>query len=342
MATIKQVAERAGVSVATVSYVLNDTHKVRPATERRVLLAAKELGYSPNSAARSLVMGRSSLVGLIVPDLSNPFFPEITKAFQDSASLAGMETIVINTDYDVQRTRSTVNRLLSLQVPGAAFLTSQVEPSVRGALAEKGICAVYLDHGVAGPHTSNVAIDYSHGICEAVEYLLQLGHKRIGFIGGHVHGVSARQRKVAFLDRITGLSGIDVEVIDSDFSVQGGYFACSRLLNGFDATAIMAANDLMAIGALHCAYDRQIAVPAKLSIVGFDDITFAQFTQPALTTIAAPREEIGRLAFQSLSALITSPNQPGGEYAVKTALVKRQTTGLAPACSMAAHGERSL
>jgi LacI family transcriptional regulator len=323
---MKEVAERAGVSVATVSYVLNDARKVRPETERRVLSAAKELGYSPNTAARSLVMGRSSMVGLIVPDIGNPFFPEITKSFQDAARLSGLETIVMNTNYDLQRTRDTVDRLVSLQVPGAAFLTSQVDPAIRLALSAKGICAVYLDHGVAGPHISGIAIDYAHGIQAAVAHLLELGHRRIGFIGGPANGAAAKLRKFAFLDCASSRTDIEVRVVDSDFSVQGGYFSCSKLLNDFPATAVMAANDMMAIGAMHCAYDRKIAVPSEISIVGFDDITFAQFTQPALTTVAVPRQDIGRLAFQSLWSLVSDSSRAGMEYEVKTGLVVRQTT----------------
>src|ERR1035438_5589742 len=131
MATIKEVATRAGVSVATVSYVINDSRKVRPETEQRVLIAAKALGYFPNNAARSLVSGRSSIIGLIVPDIGNPFFPEITKAFQEEANLSGMETIVMNTNNDPHRTRSTVERLLALQVQGTAFLTTQVDGPVK-------------------------------------------------------------------------------------------------------------------------------------------------------------------------------------------------------------------
>jgi DNA-binding LacI/PurR family transcriptional regulator len=323
---MKQVAERAGVSVATVSYVLNDARKVRPETQRRVLSAARELGYSPNTAARSLVSGHSSILGLIVPDIGNPFFPEITKAFQDVARLAGLETIVMNTNYDLQRTRDTIDRLMSLQVPGAAFLTSQVDPTIRHALSEKEICAVYLDHGVAGRHISNIAIDYDHGIAIAVKHLLELGHRRIGYIGGPATGSSARRRKNAFLDSVSGCGDVEARVLDSDFSVQGGYFSCSKLLNDFPATAVMAANDLMAIGALHCAYDRRLPVPTEFSVVGFDDITFAQFTQPALTTVAVPREDVGRLAFQSLWALISDSNRLGTEYEVKTTLVIRQTT----------------
>ncbi len=335
---MKQVAERAGVSVATVSYVLNDTRKVRPETEQRVLLAARELGYAPNIAARSLVVGRNSMVGLVVPDIENPFFPEITKAFQEASAFAGMETIVMNTNYDAQRVRNIVDRLVSLQVPGAAFLTSQVDASVRDALAAKEICAVYLDRLDPGYRSSGLAIDYRRGLLEAVEHLRGLGHRRVGFIGGPAHGISAQRRKAAFLEG-AGAAGMETRTVDSDFTVQGGYFSCAKLLNAFDVTAVMAANDLMAIGALHCAYDRQIAVPGRLSIIGFDDIKFAQFTQPALTTVAVPRAEIGRLAFEALWSLIgqgstgSNGDRTGVTTEVQTSLVVRQTT----ACPTPAH-----
>jgi LacI family transcriptional regulator len=325
MATIRQVAERAGVSVATVSYVLNEVRKVRPETEQRVLLAAKELGYSPNAAARSLVVGRSSILGLIVPDIQNPFFPEITKSFQEAASASNLETIVMNTNYDVQRLRNVVDRLVSLQVPGAAFLTSQIDDSVKEALAKKNIAAVYLDHEVARERASTISIDYDDGIRQAVEHLAGLGHRRIGYIGGTESGASAKLRKHAFLDAATAAE-VESRTVDSDFTVQGGYYSCSKVLTGFDATAVMTANDLMAIGALHYAYDRQIAVPSELSVVGFDDITFAQFTQPALTTVAVPRAEIGLHAFRALWCMISERGEGGNRYEVKTHLIVRQTT----------------
>lgn len=329
MATIKEVALKAGVSVATVSYVLNDSRKVRPDTGQRVLWAAKELGYVPNTAARSLVVGRSSIVGLVVPDIGNPFFPEITKSFQEQANACGMEAIVMNTNKDAQRTRNVVERLLSLQVPGAAFLTSQVDEPIKEFLAKRGMSAVYMGFGAAASNSANVAIEQREGILEATEYLARLGHKRVGLIGGPADGVFAMGRKAAFLEGARA-AGLDTRVVDSDFTVQGGYFSCSKVLCGFDATAIFAANDLMAIGAMHYAYDRQIPVPAALSVIGFDDITFAQFTQPALTTVAVPRAEIGRLAFQSLWKLINDSTQGGNDYVVKTNLVIRQTTAPPP------------
>lgn len=326
MVTIREVAEKAGVSAATVSYVLNEVRKVRPETQRRVLLAAKELGYFPNNAARSLAVGRSSVVGLVVPDLGNPFFPEIAKAFQESANLAGMEALVMNTNYDAQRTRGLLERLVGMQAPGAAFLTSQVDPAMKNAIAGRDIAAVYLDYGGPGPKNSSIAVKYEQGMFEAIAHLKELRHRDIGLIGGPANGAAAQRRKFAFLKGVDE-SGMEGRVIDSDFSVQGGYFSCSKMLASYGCTAVIAANDLMAIGALHAAYDRKIAVPAQLSIIGFDDITFAQFTQPALTTVAVPRAAIGRLAFESLSSLMSKSGEGGQVYEIPTALVVRQTTG---------------
>lgn len=325
MATIKEVARRAGVSIATVSYVINDIRKVSEATERRVRLAARELGYSPNRLARGLVARRSSFVGLVVPDIGNPFFPEIIKAFQGEANLSAMESIVMDTNADPQRTRNLIERLVSLQVAGAAVLTTQADTSVKEALAQRGIPAVYLDYGAPAAGISTITVDYRMGMLEAIDYLVRLGHRKIGLIGGPANGVGAQRRKLAFLEG-TKAAGVETVAIDSDFSVQGGYFSCSKLLSPASPTAVIAANDLMAIGALHCAFDRNVRVPDELAVIGFDDITFAQFTQPALTTVAVPREEIGRLAFQALSALMAGPKVEGATYPVGTHLIVRQTT----------------
>ena len=326
MVTIREVAKKAGVSVATVSYALNEARRLRPETTQRVLKAARELGYFPNNAARSLAVGRSSVIGLVVPDIGNPFFPEIATAFQAAANLSGFEALIVNTNADAQRTRSIFERLVSIQAPGAAFLTSQVEPAMKRELAGRNIAAVYLDYDEPGPMISSLAVNYRKGMLEAMVHLRELGHRKLGLIGGPAHGAAAQRRKLAFLEGL-GANGLEGRVIDSDFTVQGGYFGCSKMLAAYDCTAIIAANDLMAIGALHAAYDRHIAVPQQLSIVGFDDITFAQFTQPPLTTVAAPRPEIGRLAFETLWALMTKRDAAGQTFEIPTSLVVRATTG---------------
>jgi LacI family transcriptional regulator len=340
MATIKDVARRASVSIATVSYVLNGTRNVRPETRRKVLAAAQALAYAPNSAARSLVVGQSSLLGLVVSDIRNPFFPELTVGFQDAANFAGLDEVMINTNYDAQRTRNALSRLLALQVAGVAVLTSQIDREVMAMLSDRRVCAVFLDLGKVGPGVSRIAVDYEQGIGAAVEYVLQLGHQRIGFIGGAPNLASAQRRRKAFLAGMEKAGIAEYRVIDSNFTVEGGYVACSRLLAAFPATAIIAANDLMAIGAMHCAQDRKIRVPEDLSIIGFDDISFARFTQPALTSVALPRVEIGRVAFEALFAMMNDPNRAGVERRIATALAVRDSTAPAPNARIQTHARK--
>lgn len=323
--SIKDVAEKAGVSIATVSHVLNGTRSTRQQTRHRVLAAVEELGYSQNQAARNLARGKSTFLGLLISDVRNPFFPEITAAFQDQALIHGMDALVLNTNYDAQRTLNSVRRLLGLQVPGIAILTSQIDPSVIEMLAEQRIAAVYLDLGRVDKGISNIVIDYEHGIAEALVCLTTLGHRRIAYIGGPVNLHSAQRRKKAFLATAVQLGLDPGPAIDADFTVKGGYFGFSKLLNGSAPTAIVAANDLIAIGVLHRAYDGGLRVPEDLSVIGFDDILFAEFTQPSLTTVALPRAEIGKVAFQALSAMLADPDLAGREFRVGTRLVMRQS-----------------
>lgn len=324
--SIKDVAAKAGVSTATVSHVLNETRPIRDETRLRVLSAVKDLGYSQNQTARNLVRGKSTFVGLIISDVRNPFFPEITAAFQQQALTHDMDAVVLNTNYDAERTLNTVRRLVALQVPGIAILTSQIDPSVINMLAERRIAAVYLDLGRVGQAISNIVVDYEHGIEEALEHLTSLGHRRIAYIGGPPHLSSAQRRKDAFLQRAKR-SGCEPDwTIDSDFTVAGGYAACGQILNGHGPSAIVAGNDLTAIGVLHRAFDAGLRVPADLSVVGFDDILFAGYTQPALTTVAVPRTEIGRVAFEALWAMMPDPDLAGRQFRLGTKLIVRQST----------------
>jgi LacI family transcriptional regulator len=326
MPSIKDVAEYAGVSIATVSHVLNGTRPVRPETRQRVLAGVERLGYAPNLVARRLAGGPSQLLGVVVSDLRNPFFPDITTAFQEQALLREMDSLVIHTNYESHRTLMAVRRLVGLQVPGVAILTSQIEQSIIELLHEKRLCAVYLDLGRVERRISNLAIDYEHGIAEALSHLRELGHRRIGFIGGKPTLPSACRRKSAFSTQAAAHPELETRICDADFTVHGGYFACARLVTGWSPTALIAANDLMAIGAMHCCWDRSLRVPTDLSIVGFDDITFAEFTQPSLTTVHVPRARIGMLAFESLWRMLSDPLQQGAETPVPTSLCVRGST----------------
>ncbi len=325
MVNIKDVAARAGVSTATVSHVLNGKRKVQPATREAVLNAVRELGYTQNANARTLATGRSDLFGLLISDLRNPFFPDVAAAFQEQSLLHNADALVMNTEYDSHRTLNCVQRLIRLRVPGIAFMTSQTDPLIEELLLDKGICGVYLDLGNVGRLVGNVVIDYDQGIARALGHLCSLGHRRIGYIEGTTQFLSVARRKNAFLES-AAKEAIESCTMASDFSMRGGYVACSQLLTRFSPTAIVAVNDLTAIGAMHCAHDRGLSIPGDLSVVGFDDVNFAEFTQPALTTVRIPRSEIGALAFRELWKMVQDPDHLGSSHLVATELVIRDST----------------
>lgn len=322
MTTIKDIARKAHVSIATVSNVLNEKGTVKPETAQRVRAAAIALRYSKNISAEELAQGRRNMVGLIISDIKNPFFPDVTKGFQDLAFANGMDALVLNTAYDPHRTLTSVRRLISLRVPGVAILTSEIDRSVVGLLVEGKIASVYLDHGEIGPWTSIIKVDYAGGIESAVAHLRSLGHERIGFIGGPRQLKSARVRKDAFLEVVQDES----LVIDSDFRFEGGYVACAELLRRVQPSAVVAANDLMAIGAMRYAQDIDMRLPDELSIVGFDNVSFTEFTRPTLTTVSLPRERLGAMAFTALENL-WQRDGVGKQFELETRLVIRGSTG---------------
>jgi DNA-binding LacI/PurR family transcriptional regulator len=324
--SIKDVAKHSGVSIATVSHVLNGTRHTRPQTRERVLAAIHDLGYAQNQAARNLARGTSTLLGVIVSDVRNPFFPEITAAFQEQALVHDMDALVINTNYDAQRTLNSVRRLIGMQVPGVAIFTSQIDETVVDLLAQRRVASVYLDLGRVDTAVSNIVLEYAQGIAASLQYLWDLGHRRISYIGGPPHLLSIVRRKEAFLQSAARLGIEIVSIVDSDFTVKGAYQACARVLQGNRPTAIMTGNDLTAIGVLHRAYEAGLCIPEDLSVVGFDDILLAEYTQPALTTVAVPRQELGKLAFETLWAMMADPDLVGRELRLPTQLRIRQST----------------
>ena len=173
--SIKDVAKHSGVSIATVSHVLNGTRHTRPQTRERVLNSIRLLGYSQNQAARNLARGTSTLLGVIISDIRNPFFPEITAAFQEQALTHNLDALVMNTNYDAQRTLNSVRRLIGMQVPGVAIFTSQIDETVVDLLSQHRVAAVYLDLGRVDTAVSNIVLDYGQGIAAALQYLWELG-----------------------------------------------------------------------------------------------------------------------------------------------------------------------
>ena len=329
---IHEVAKRAKVSIATVSRTLNNPSTVDPKTAARVLKAVEELRYRPDIYARSLVSGRSRILGLIVSDITNPFFPELVRGFEDVAVQHGYEIMVSSTDYNSARMAVCVRRLLERKVEGVAIMTSEMDRPLIDQLERRKVPTVFLDVGAVHSLISNIQVDYAAGINQAVEHLLGLGHRRIGFISGPLTLKSALIRRTAFLECLTRKGILEDEdlVTEGDHMIDGGLAAMSRLLDQPNPpTAVLTSNDLTAIGALRAVHRKGLNVPKDVSVIGFDDIHFAEFTEPPLTTVALSRRELAEKAiFALLRHIEPKPGQPGhgAEYTITPTLVVRQST----------------
>lgn len=340
---IKDVAREAGVSTATVSHVINNTKYVTDVTRERVLRAIKSCNYYANAHARTLASGRSNIIGLLVSDISNPFFPELVKSIEDAAFECGYNVILVNTNYDAKRAADYVRRLIELNVAGVALMTTELDSKLIDELAARKVPVVFHNVGTTGKHMSDVMVDYASGIEEAVEHLVSLGHRRIAHIAGPGLFRSAAIRRQAFLDSIARhLSDAPSPAIyEGDFKFDGGRRAAREILAANELpTGLVVANDLMALGAMHEFRMAGLKIPQDISIVGFDDITFAALSQPPLTTVCSPRAEIGKKAIDALMATIKQSGSAGEEVRVRTYLVVRETTAT-PARAIALEAEQS-
>jgi LacI family transcriptional regulator len=328
---IQEVAKRAQVSTATVSRTINGSDKVKSKTAEKVRRAIEALNYFPNTNARALGSGRSRLYGLIISDITNPFFPELVKSFEDTAVLHGLEVIVSNTSYMAARAESCVQRMIGRKVDGVAIMTSELEKKLLERLKNNGIPLVFLDTGTVGTDTSNVLVNYPKGIDEAVEHVLGLGHRTIGFISGPLTLPSARARREAFLASLKH-AGIELKknlIVEGNHRIDGGRMAMEQLLQLKERpTAILASNDLTAIGAIGSIHQHHLRVPQDISVVGFDDIEISASLYPPLTTVRLSRTQIADRAFHALFSANREPGSKGAEYIVQPELVVRETTAV--------------
>ena len=312
---------------------MNNPETVDPETAERVRRAVNELNYFPDSHARSLVSGRSRILGLIVSDITNPFFPELVKGFEDVALRHGYEIMVGSTNYDSARMALCVRRLMERKVEGVAIMTSEMDPALIEQLVDRRIPSVFLDVGSVRGFISNIQVDYASGIHQAVNHLLQLGHSRIGFISGPLGLKSARIRREAFLEclKVTGLLDEEELVREGNHTIDGGLDAMTSLLDRSNPpTAVLASNDLTAIGAMRAVRRKGLSVPGDVSIIGFDDIHFAAFTEPPLTTVALSRWELAESAIHALMRHVELQTAEkairGAEYTITPVLVIREST----------------
>lgn len=328
---MKDVAERARVSVTTVSHLLNNTRYVAPETRQRILDAIRELGFYKNEHARRLVRGYSNFYGMIVSNIENPFFSEIVARFESALQEDGADLFLCNTNYDPARSDAALRKMLENKVRGVAIMTSEWPGGLTRELIDHQVATVFLDIGPVGPYTSNIRVDYASGIYEAIDYLVQLGHRHFAFIAGPRSLTSAVIRREAFLEALRHNHITQCEVLEGNHKVDGATAAVQSLLTKPNsATAILCSNDLTAIGALSTLHEAGLKIPQDISVVGFDDIAFASLAYPPLTTISLPRSDLAKLAFEALQQIHSSERGQGSEYVIQTHLVVRGSTGQAP------------
>lgn len=330
---IREIAKQARVSTATVSRVINRIPTVNAQLAKRVWNVIDELGYYPNTQARALVSGRSRIFGLIISDITNPFFPEIVHVFENLAVQRHYEILLTSTENDPKRMKSAVRRMIERRVEGVAILTFGMEEPLLEGLTVRNVPLVFVDVGPERPRISNIKIDYVHGIRQAVQHLAAMRHEKIAFITGPLRLKSASARRQAFLQSMQEI-GLEPEmdlIIESNHTMEGGMEAFSELLTrSVRPSAVMCSNDMTAIGVMRHSHEAGISIPKDLSVVGFDDIRLAQFVIPPLTTIQMSQAELARLAFHALMADVEreTPAPNGSEYTLKTNLVLRESTGL--------------
>lgn len=331
---IREIAKRAKVSTATVSRTINHVPTVDPQLAKRVWKVVDELGYYPNTQARALVSGKSRIFGLIVSEITNPFFPEIVQSFEDIAVQHNYEILLTSTIHDPKRMELAVRRMIERRVDGVAVLTFGMEESLIDDLRFRKVPLVFVDVGPAVAKVSNIRINYQNGIRQAVQHLAAMRHTKIAFVSGPPHLRSALARKKAFEDSMEEI-GLEVPkeyIVAGDHTMEGGMTALTRLIGLRERpTAVLCSNDMSAIGVMREAYDCGMAVPQELSVVGFDDIRLAQFTIPPLTTVQMSQKLLAEYAFKALISEVEQPHSSGGrELELMTNLILRRSTSLAP------------
>jgi LacI family transcriptional regulator len=322
MVTIRDVARRAGVSPSTVSRALTVPGKVDQNTRERVLALVEELGYRPNRAARGLITGRTGNLGLLVPDLANPFFPGLVKGIQARALESDHQLFVVDTDEDASVEPELV-RQLAKQVDGLLLCSPRMRPSaLREAIGL--VPSVLVNRAL--PKASSVTFDNLEGAVALVSHLAGLGHRAVGFVGGPAGSWSGAQRlrgvRAACLRH--GLVLHDLGPAAPTFD--GGWSAVGAVLAA-PVTAVIAYNDLVAIGLCQALADRSVEVPGDLSVVGFDDIPMSGMIRPSLTTVRMPVADAGRQAVDLLLAQLGAPTPRARQVRVPTMLQVRGSTG---------------
>lgn len=326
--TIKDIAKKAGVSITTVSRIINNKgESFSEETLKKVRDIIDELGYTPNALARGLITKKSGSIGLIIPDITNPFYPDLARGIEDAASELGYNLILCNSDNNLEKERNYISVLKDKYIDGIILTTSKFLNLNDVKLSLGNIPLVILDECVEENDMFGVFVDNVQGGYDAGKYLLELGHRKIACITGPLDTKSAIDRLEGFKKALEE-SGMELNpelLIEGDYKIEGGAKA-AKLLEGKDYTAIFALNDLMAYGVYNTIKASGRRIPEDVSIIGFDDISISKIVEPPLTTIKQPSYKMGVTAAKTLIKLINGANFNNRVILYKPHLVKRGST----------------
>ena len=328
MATIKDVAALAGISYTTVSHVVNNTRPVSQEVRVKVEAAIKSLDYVPSAVARSLKAKTTATIGLLVPNSLNPYFAELARGIEDYCERNGYCVILCNSDDNPDKQRSYLRVLLEKRIDGLIVASAGGDSGLVQGLAGVKTPMVIVDRGLEGVDADLVRIDHEYGAYLATRHLLELGHRDIATIGGPATTSVAQMRQAGFRRALkeAGITASPSRMLESDFTSTGGYNAAAMLLESNPPSAIFAGNDMIGIGVLRAAAERNVRVPSQLSVIGFDDIQMSRYVYPALTTVGQSILQLGEMAAEVLLRRIATPDLATDQRIVTPSIVLREST----------------
>ncbi|MBU3143575.1 LacI family DNA-binding transcriptional regulator [Clostridium sp. CF012] len=327
--TMKDIAEMAGVSKATVSMVMNKKDaSISDATRNKILKIAKEMSYIPNSIARSLSTKKSGTIGIILPDITNPFFSEMARAIEDEAERLEYNLIICNTDNDKDKEEKYIELLISKLIDGVIFMSGGKSNESITLLKNNNVPFVLVDRYTEGyKNHYGVFCLNNQGVTDGIKYLYEKGKRKIVFVKGREHLEVSKQRLEGYIDAMKNYGIYDEKYIfDGDFNVEGGIKATEKIINRFNnLDAIFYSNDMMALGGMKILLRNGYKIPRDISIIGFDNIHISQIIEPELTTIAQPIYIMGKKACSILIDVINGELPPKKQIYFETELIIRGT-----------------
>ncbi len=330
--SIKDIARLANVSHSTVSRALKDSPLINPETADRVKRIAREVGYRPSAVARGLVTRRTMMIGVVVTTVSDPFISEVVGGIEDAARRSGYSVYLAESGADPDRETGVVRSFAERRVDGIVVTASRVGALYTPLLEEMGVPIVLVNNQHPGEFVHSIIIDNVVGSRLVTDYLIGLGHRKIGYLGDRFGYQSDTERFAGYREALDrhGLPFLPEFFVEGDGKAEGGLAGAEELLSRPEPpTAIVCYNDMTAMGALRAAYRRGVRVPADLSVTGFDDLAIASFFTPPLTTVRQPMRQMGRLATETLLSLMAH-RAAGATVRVPAELVVRESTAPPP------------